>query len=165
MVFAKTPKAARHLSRQIQEKQTSKTYLCIVTKDLSHQMGTEKILLTDYLKKDGRTNTSKIVPASDKAGKKAELAYTVKAVKDDTSLLEVELYTGRHHQIRVQLSAHAGGILGDTKYNPESRRLGRTSGIALFSNSLNFLHPATNKPVSFSALPSGSVWDAFIPFE
>lgn len=161
MVFAKTPQAAKELSRQIQERKMEKTYLCVVQKDLSEQIGREKIFLEDYIRKDGRTNTSIIVSKTDKTGKCAQLYYRVLEVVDGNSLVEVWLLTGRHHQIRVQMAAHVGGLVGDTKYNPLATRKQVRNGIALFSNSLRFLHPGTKKPVFVTDLPEGEIWNKF----
>lgn len=166
MVFAKTPQAAKELSRQIQEKKMEKTYLCVVQKDLSEQVGKDRIYLEDYIRKDGRSNTSIIVPKSDKAGKCAQLYYRVLEVVDGNSLVEVRLLTGRHHQIRVQMAAHVGGLVGDTKYNPLATREQGRKGVALFSNSLRFLHPRTKKIIYVTDFPEGEMWDRFtLPFK
>lgn len=166
MVFAKTPQAAKELSKQIQEKKMEKTYLCVVQKDLSEQVGRERTYLEDYIRKDGRTNTSVIVPKSDKAGKCAQLYYRVLEVVDGNSLVEIRLLTGRHHQIRVQMAAHVGGLVGDTKYNPLATREQGRKGVALFSNSLRFLHPKTKKTIYVTDFPEGELWDCFtLPFE
>ena len=161
MVFAKTPFAAKELSRQIQENLVEKHYLCVVTKDLSTEQGMEKKKLTDYLKKDARQNVSVIVPKSDKNGKKAELFYKVLQVKEECSLIEVELITGRHHQIRVQMSAHVAGLWGDTKYNPNQAKETGWKEIALFSHRLSFCHPKTKKKMTFSLKPEGEIWGRF----
>lgn len=161
MVFGKTPFATKELNRQIQQGQTKKSYLCIVTKDLSPQVGNPPVLLTDYLQKDARSNCSKIVPAGTKNAKKAELYYKVLATKEGLSLLEVNLLTGRHHQIRVQMAAHVGGIYGDSKYNGTNHTKGEWKNIALFSHSLTFTHPKTKKELSFTLSPTGDVWEIF----
>lgn len=165
MVFAKTPFAAGELSRQIQKKEFCKKYLAVVTADLSENLGKEKELLTDYLVKNGKTNLSSVTTEKDPAGKKAQLYYTVKNVKDNLSLVEVELLTGRHHQIRVQLKTHIGGIAGDTKYNAEDKNPTRNNGalapdkktgwkeIALFAYHLELLHPKTKKKMVFEQMP------------
>ncbi len=182
MVFAKTPFAAGELSRQIQKKQFCKKYLAVVTANLEQKLGKEKELLTDYLIKNGRTNLSFVTTEKDPNGKKAQLYYTVKKVKDNLSLVEVELLTGRHHQIRVQLKTHIGGIAGDTKYNAElmeTNRDGSNTGsmeqtargaavnlenltvgkktdwkeIALFAYHLEFIHPKTKKKMVFEQMP------------
>ena len=169
MVFAKTPFAGGELSKQIQKKQFCKKYLAVVTADLSDKIGKEKELLTDYLVKNGRTNLSSITTEKDKNGKKAQLYYTVKNVKENLSLVELELLTGRHHQIRVQLKEHIGGIWGDTKYNAEAENMCINSNenvdnavilekrvwkeIALFAYHLEFLHPKTKKKMVFEQMP------------
>lgn len=161
MVFAKNSQAAKELSKQVQERKMEKTYLCVVQKDLQSQIGQEKVYLEDYLRKDGRTNTSKIVPKTDKAGKCAKLYYRVLEVVDGKSLVEVNLLTGRHHQIRVQMAAHVGGLVGDTKYNSLATREEGRNGVALFSNSLRFLHPRTKKEIFITDWPKGEVWNTF----
>lgn len=161
MVFGKTPFATKELNKQIQNRKVKKTYLCVVTKDLSDEIGKEKVLLSDYLKKDARNNISMVVPKSDKNGKKAELFYQVKKAADGLSLLEVELLTGRHHQIRVQMAEHVAPLWGDTKYNPKSMEEKGWQQIALFSNSFMFCHPKTKKEVRISLEPSGGIWDRF----
>lgn len=159
MVFGKTPFATKELNKQIQNRQVKKTYLCVVTKDLSEQLGKDKVLLTDYLKKDAKNNRSMVVPETDKNGKKAQLYYQVKKVENGLSLLEVELLTGRHHQIRVQMAAHLAPLWGDTKYNPQAKEEKGWKQIALFSNSFTFTHPKTKKSMTVSLEPSGGIWD------
>ncbi|MCI9435549.1 MAG: RNA pseudouridine synthase, partial [Bacilli bacterium] len=163
MVFGKTPNATKELNRQIQQGQVKKTYLCVVTKDLSSQIQEEPKLLTDYLQKDAKNNCSKIVSANEKNAKKAQLYYKVLAVKEGFSLIEVDLLTGRHHQIRVQIAAHIAGIYGDSKYNSTHTVNGEWKNIALFSNSITFTHPKTKKELYFTISPSGDIWDKFIP--
>lgn len=161
MVFGKTPYSTKELNRQIQQGQVKKTYLCVVTKDLSLQIQNEPILLTDYLQKDAKNNCSKIVSAKEKNAKKAQLYYKILAVKEGFSLIEIDLLTGRHHQIRVQMAAHVAGIYGDSKYNPSNSMDGNWKNIALFSNSLTFIHPKTKKELCFTLSPSGDIWDKF----
>lgn len=161
MVFGKTPDATKELNRQIQERSMEKTYLCVVTKDLSEQLGAEKVFLQDYLHKDGKNNISKVVSKEDKRGKKAELYYKVLQVKNGKSLVEVELLTGRHHQIRVQMATHVAGIWGDSKYNGAGKTVHSWKNIALFSNSISFVHPKTKKKVTFSLEPKGEIWSIF----
>lgn len=154
MVYAKTPKAASELSRQFSAHDTEKTYLAVLTGRLPETSG----VLENRLERDGRTNTSSVV---DTGGKQARLEYRVLAERDGRSLAEVRLYTGRHHQIRVQM-AHAGaGIYGDMKYNREAtekwNRERKTptgsKGLGLFSCGLIFSHPATGKQMKFKVLP------------
>ena len=162
MAFAKTPFAAKELSKQIQEQKMQKTYYCIVTKDLSQKIGQEKTLLSDYLEKNQRNNVSTVVKNKTKNSKKAELYYEVLDAKENLSLIRVELLTGRHHQIRVQMAHHLAGIWGDTKYKSSATdEKGNWKNIALFSNSLSFIHPKTKKSVSFHLNPQGGIWETF----
>ena len=105
MVYAKTSKAAARLSEQIRQKQFSKKYLVIVDGKMEQKQG----ILEDYLWKNERTNTSKVVEEGTKNAKYAKLKYEVLKYVPETNLsvLKITLETGRHHQIRVQLS-HAG---------------------------------------------------------
>ena len=169
MVFAKTPFAAGELSKQIQKKDFCKKYLAVLTADLSDKLGKDKELLTDYLVKNGRTNLSSVTTEKDPNGKKAQLYYTVKNVKDGLSIVEVELLTGRHHQIRVQMKKHLGGIWGDTKYNKDAEELCVNNSenvdnsavkqkavwkeTALFAYHLEFVHPKTKKKMVFEEMP------------
>ena len=180
MVFAKTQKAAASLSRQIQQKNVDKYYRAVVEGIPKPQQGT----LEDFLLRDGKTNTSRVVPQGTKGAKKAVLRYRVVKSRPDASqeqekdvhrmksglsvkqpeperpvsLLEIQLETGRHHQIRVQL-AHAGHpLVGDKKYNA-----GCQSGylpIGLCSVRLAFEHPVTGKRMEFSIEPAGPAFAA-----
>lgn len=154
MVFAKNQKAAASLSKQIQQKSVDKYYYAVVEGVTDTPQGK----LEDYLLRDGKTNTSKVVTAATKGAKKAVLQYRVLAVNEvlPQSLLEIKLDTGRHHQIRVQM-AHAGyPLVGDKKYNP-----GCQSGympIGLCSVRLAFVHPTTGKQVEFEISPQGEAF-------
>ena len=101
MIFAKTSKAASRLSNQVREKVFKKKYLAVVDGKIMQKQGT----LEDYLYKDERNNTSKVVHKDKKHAKLAKLDYQVLKYNEvkDLSLLEINLHTGRHHQIRVQL--------------------------------------------------------------
>lgn len=137
LVFAKTPFAAKSLSEQVTNHTIGKYYLAEIDGEIKNEKGT----LEDYLLKDARTNTSKVVKEGTAKSKKAVLHYK----KRDEHLLEIELVTGRHHQIRVQL-AHAGmPLVCDTKYNAKavSGRLG------LCAYHLTFRHPKTGKEMDF----------------
>ncbi|ROR23643.1 23S rRNA pseudouridine1911/1915/1917 synthase [Mobilisporobacter senegalensis] len=164
MVFAKTPHMAKTLSEQIRLKKITKKYLAVSTSDMSNELDNKKRLLTDYIAKDGRTNLSKITSQTDKNGKKAELYYKVldvikEEIDEDTklSLIEIELLTGRHHQIRLQMSAHGNPLWGDTKYNPAfSDVLNNTrkwTDIALFAYQLEFSHPKSKEKMKFEIRP------------
>lgn len=165
MVFAKTPFSAKELSKQLQKHEIKKKYLAVVTADLSSELNKPKILLTDYIAKDSRNNLSKIVAPNDTSGKKASLYYRVLAVEHSNSsflsLLDIELLTGRHHQIRVQMATHMTGIWGDTKYNPNFQKEKNWTNMALFAYDLSFIHPKTKKLLHFQTLPTHDIFQKF----
>ena len=126
MVYAKNLKAAAHLSRQVQEGKLEKIYQALVRGKPVDNVGK----YVDYLLKDGKTNTSRIVDKSVAGAKRAELEYQIlekKEQEDGTvrSLVEIHLHTGRHHQIRV-VAAHGTPLMGDIKYGaPAAASVGR----------------------------------------
>ena len=158
LVFAKNKAAAASLSAQVQDGRAEKIYRAMVCGTFEEA---KEGILEDILYKDVKSNTSRVVqPESKEAGlgKKAKLAYKV---LQELSLegqiyseLEIKLYTGRHHQIRVQLS-HAGhSILGDTKYGSEaskalSAQIGK--GLKLCAYRLTLIHPKTGEKMTFTA--------------
>ena len=168
MVYAKTKEAAADLSRQISEGTMKKRYLTVVTMDLKN--ASEKGgLLQDYLVKDARSNTSKLVTKGTKDAKEAALRYQVLASgvvrvgeeEQPVSLLEIALLTGRHHQIRLQMSKYFGGVWGDTKYNPAFQNKRGWFNVALFAYSLTFNHPRTKKEIGFQTYPLASPFNQF----
>ncbi len=161
MVFAKTPLAAKRLSESVRGNDMKKQYLAVLNYDGTKELLKDKKQLIDYLVKDARTNCSRITSAQDKDGKKAELFYQIKEVKEGCSLAEVELMTGRHHQIRLQMATHLGGIWGDTKYNPMFKDKAGFSRMGLYAYQLAFTHPITKRKVDFTLLPDGEPFDLF----
>lgn len=155
LVFAKTPAAAKELNRQLQSKEFGKYYRALVTGTPPQKDGT----LENYMVKDGKTNTSRICTKDTKDAKLARLHYHIvddgsnlfSAVPGDfgCSELEIHLDTGRHHQIRCQLSHIGCPIVGDTKYNPSSSSDKKWQQIHLCACRLEFKHPATHKPLCF----------------
>lgn len=139
MVFAKTSKAASRLNEQIRENKIEKKYYCVVSGILKNKSD----ILKDYLLKDSKMN--KVVV--NKKGKYAELDYKVLAEKENLSLIEVNLHTGRSHQIRVQFSSRNYPLFGDQKYNKKAI-VGEQ--IALYSFSLSFKHPISKEVMTFS---------------
>lgn len=139
MVFAKTSKAASRLNEQIRENKIEKKYYCVVSGILKNKSD----ILKDYLLKDSKMN--KVVV--NKKGKYAELDYKVLAEKENLSLIEVNLHTGRSHQIRVQFSSRNYPLFGDQKYNKKAI-VGEQ--IALYSFSLSFKHPVSKEVMTFS---------------
>lgn len=178
LVLAKNKRAAAKLSRQVTEEQTEKYYYAVVCGCSFEKQGD----LEDYLLKDGRMNLSSVVPPEMKDAKRAALHYEIIAermtaavtgVEEDIreqggsevagsckiALARIRLYTGRHHQIRVQMS-HAGmSLLGDYKYaDAETVRLSKQMQIkeaALCAYRLTFFHPTTGKRMEFQIRPEG----------
>lgn len=158
MVYAKNQKAAAALSRQLQSGQMKKIYRAVVCGKLVDSVGS----YVDYLLKDGKSNCSQVVDKDTAGAKRAELNYRVLAEEEaegeePISLVEIELLTGRHHQIRAQFAAHGHPLRGDNKYNPDCK-----GGFpALSAVRLSFLHPATGKRVEFSMEPQGELFGRF----
>ncbi|MEI3356818.1 MAG: RNA pseudouridine synthase [Clostridia bacterium] len=147
MIFAKTSKAASRLSNQVREKIFKKKYLAVVDGKFEKNQGT----LEDYLYKDERHNMSKVVKKEKKNSKLAKLDYKVLKYNQvkDLSLVEINLHTGRHHQIRVQLSNFGHSIFGDQKYGTR----GKGKQIALWAYELTIIHPVTKEELTFKDLP------------
>lgn len=155
VVFAKTSKALPRLNKLFSDKKAQKTYWAIVKNAPQKPHDT----LTHWLKRNPKQNKSyahvKEVPES----KKAILDYKVVKKLDSFYLVEIDLKTGRHHQIRSQLSFIGSPIKGDLKYGfPRSNKDG---SIHLHARKLTFNHPVKKEPLSITApLPNDSVWDA-----
>jgi len=147
MIFAKTSKGASRLSTQVREKILKKKYIAVVDGKLESKSGS----LEDYLYKDERNNMSKVVNKEKKNAKLAKLDYKVLKYNEvkDLSLLEVDLHTGRHHQIRVQLANFSHSIFGDQKYGTR----GKLKQIALWACELTIEHPVTKEKMVFKDLP------------
>ena len=147
MVFAKTSKAASRLSEQVRNKTFKKEYLTIVDGRPKENSGT----LENYLLKNEKNNISKVVKEGTKNSKYAKLDYDLVKYNEeiDLSLLKILLHTGRHHQIRVQLSNFGHSICGDQKYGTR----GRGKQISLWAYKLTIEHPITKEKMSFVDLP------------
>lgn len=141
MVFAKTSKAAERLSKQITNNEFKKTYYAIV-----EGVSKKEAHLTDYLYKDEKSRTSKVTTKDN--GKLAELEYTTIKTIDNLSLIKINLLTGRHHQIRVQLSNSGYPLYGDHRYNKNFIHDNKTN-IALIAKELSFYHPTTKELLHF----------------
>ena len=142
MVFAKSSKAASRLSEDIKNhRDFNKTYLCVIEGTLKEKEGT----LKDYLlkKEDGNT----IVTDKSK-GKMSILNYKVLKEKDNYSLVEVELVTGRHHQIRVQFSSRNHPLYGDSRYGKYTK-----DDICLYAYKLSFIHPTLKEKMEYKVEP------------
>ncbi len=157
VLFAKTSKALSRLNALFQKKEVRKTYLACVApapKDLDCR-------LEHYLRKDASKNKSTVVRAGRPGAKKAELEYRVLAHGQRYTLLEISPLTGRHHQIRCQLSAIGCPIKGDLKYGAARSNL--DGGIHLHAHGLNFRHPVSGLQVVIKApLPEHDpLWQFF----
>ena len=148
MGFAKTSKAASRLSEEVRLKEFQKTYLVIVNGKMENKKGT----LEDYLLKNERNNISKVVKENTKNSKLAILDYEVLKYDEeiDLSVLKINLHTGRHHQIRVQLSSRNHSIYGDQKYGGR----GHGKQITLWAYKLKIKHPTTKEIMEFTSIPS-----------
>ena len=160
MVFAKNQKAAANLSDQVQDGTMVKFYQAVLTGELPEECGE----LEAYLLKDSRSNTSKVVKKGTKGAKCARLRYEVLDIfETDRGILSyvlIELLTGRHHQIRVQMAEQGAGIYGDTKYNPLfTSTKQRYQQIALFATRLEFEHPVSGEAMVFKCEPQGDAFD------
>jgi len=147
MVFAKTSKAAARLSEQVRNKEFKKTYLAIVDGKLEKA----EAVLENYLLKNERTNTSKVVEESTKNAKYAKLEYELMKYNEETnlSLVKVKLHTGRHHQIRLQFANIGHSLYGDQKYGTR----GRGKQICLWAYELTIKHPITKQEMTFNTEP------------
>lgn len=156
MVFAKTGKAAARLSQAIRDFELNKTYLCVVNGVVKENRG----VLTNYLKKNKRTNTVQVVPELTDGAKYAELEYVVLERKQKVTLLAVKLRTGRSHQIRVQLKHIGHPVYGDVRYGGDI--LAKGHNLALWAYKLEFNHPTTKEKLTFSVFPPDIVpWTVF----
>ncbi len=147
MVFAKTSKAASRLSEQVRNKEFNKKYLCIVDGKMENNKGIYK----DFLLKNEKTNTSKVVKEGTKNSKEAILDYEVVKYdeKINMSVVKVNLQTGRHHQIRVQFASRNHSLSGDQKYGTR----GRGKGLALWAYHLSIIHPVKKERMIFEEFP------------
>ena len=147
MIFAKTSKAASRLSEQIRNKEFEKEYLVIADGKFEEPRG----IYEDYLWKNEKNNISKIVDEKSKNAKIAKLDYKVVKYNEETnlSLVKVKLHTGRHHQIRVQLSGRNHSIYGDQKYGTR----GRGKQLCLWAYKLTINHPTTKEKMTFECYP------------
>lgn len=154
MVFAKTSKSAERLTKQIQNDKFKKVYYAIICGKLKN-----KDTLTDYLIKDETTNTSHIT--THEIGKLSTLDYTTIKTINNLSLVEINLHTGRHHQIRVQFASRHAPLYGDHKYNPNVKKTD-LNDIALIAKTLSFKHPTTKEELSFNIdIPNKYPWTLF----
>ena len=147
MVFAKTSKAASRLTAQIVEGTMKKRYLAVVV----GKPRESRMKLIHYLQKNARTNTVQVVPELTTGAKRAELEYNVIDANDKVSLVDVDLFTGRSHQIRVQMKTIGCPVYGDVKYGGD--KLAKGHNLALWAYELKFVHPTTKQNMTFKVYP------------
>lgn len=157
VLFAKTSKALVRLNEQLREGGFDKVYLAIVENEPKTPEGT----LIHFLQRNTKLNMSSVSEKQSYNSKRAELNYELIGATDNYYLLRVELLTGRHHQIRAQLSAFGCPIKGDLKYG--ARRSNHNGGIYLHSYSLTFTHPVSLEKMTVTAPvdKNDNLWSAF----
>ena len=157
VLFAKTSKALVRLNEMIREGRIRKIYWALTEQTPEPEEGT----LVHYLLRDGRTNRSRVYEAPRPEAKRAELRYRTVGASTRYTLVEVELLTGRHHQIRTQLAKIGCPIRGDLKYG--AKRSLPNGGISLHSRTVAFEHPVRREPVEVTApVPTGdNLWAYF----
>jgi len=153
VVFARTSKALERLNAQFRDKETNKVYWAIAESKPEQESGT----LIHYLKKNEKQNKSYATNDEVPGSKKAILHYKLIGSSDKYFLLEIELETGRHHQIRVQLSTIGCRIKGDVKYG--AKRPNPDGSISLHARTLEFFHPTSKEVLKFTApVPNDPLW-------
>ena len=145
VIYAKTSKALTRLTQMVKNREIKKTYWAVVPKtEIPAQQR-----LVHYLLKNEKNNKTTVYPKTTEGAKEAVLNYQIIKVLDNFQLLEVDLETGRHHQIRAQLSKIGVPIKGDLKYG--SARSNQDGGIHLHARALEFLHPVTKEIIKITA--------------
>lgn len=157
VLFAKTSKALPRLNKLFAEhEKVKKTYWAIVGNKPPKESGT----LTHWLTRNEKTNTAKAYDREVPNSKMAVLDYKLIAVSERYFLLEIQLHTGRHHQIRCQLAKMGCPIKGDLKYG--APRSNSDGSICLHARKLELEHPVTHKLLSITAsVPKDALWQAF----
>jgi 23S rRNA pseudouridine1911/1915/1917 synthase len=152
VLFTRTSKAAARLAKQFREKTVRKTYFAWVQGNPER----DSEMLEDWLLRSTNRNVTRVSREGVDGAKLAQLTYSVRRRSGDRTLLEIELHTGRHHQIRVQLSSRGWSILGDVKYG--GPKCDNPKALALHAASLSFEHPTTKERIELSAdLPA--IWE------
>ena len=159
VLFARTSKALTRLNAMFQSHELiRKTYWAIVEKN-DRLLGNEAIRLENYLWRNEKQNKSFVVKPGTKDAKRAVLTYKAIAHSDRYTLLEINLETGRHHQIRCQLAAIGCPIKGDLKYG--AKRSNPDGGISLHARKIEFVHPVSKLSISITApVPDDTLWKA-----
>ncbi len=155
VIFARTSKALERLNAMFSNRETQKTYWAVVKNKPVRAQDT----LVHYLKRNEKNNTSKAHLNEVPDSKKAILDYTIIKTLDNYFALEINLHTGRHHQIRAQLAAIGCPIKGDLKYGFD--RSNPDGGIHLHARKLVFTHPVSKEPIEITApTPQDAIWNS-----
>tara|TARA_R110001599_G_scaffold19921_1_gene75830 strand:+ start:7725 stop:8411 length:687 start_codon:yes stop_codon:yes gene_type:complete len=155
IIFARTSKALERLNKMLRDKTIKKTYWAVV----KNQPTKEQDTLTNFLKKNPKNNKSTAYSKEIDGSKKAILHYKTIKKLDNYSLLEIDLETGRHHQIRCQISAIGSPIKGDLKYG--FNRSNKDGSIHLHARRINFTHPVSKEIIQITAsVPNDVIWKA-----
>ncbi|MFT3994676.1 MAG: RluA family pseudouridine synthase [Dysgonomonas sp.] len=153
VIFAKTSKSLSRLNEMFKTKDIKKTYWAIVKKSPKESTGT----LQNYLVRNEKQNKSYAYDVEKPNSKKAILHYQIISRSDNYNLLEIDLETGRHHQIRCQLAKIGCPIKGDLKYGAE--RSNPDGGISLHARHISFIHPVSKELIEVTApLPDEKLW-------
>lgn len=156
VIFARTSKALARINEMLKERTITKVYWAVV----KQRPAIEEGKLIHYLRKDGDKNKTWASDHPTKEGKRAELDYLLINQSDKYSLLEITLHTGRHHQIRAQLSKIGSPVKGDVKYG--SDRANPDKSIHLHARMLEFLHPVSKQKITVIAPPPNEdLWNYF----
>lgn len=153
VLFARTSKALERMNAQFKNRETQKTYWAVVNGHLDQPIQT----LQHYLVRNEKSNTSKAHLKEVPASKLASLSYRTLGQGDKFTWVEIDLHTGRHHQIRSQFSAIGHPIKGDLKYG--AARSNPNGGIDLHARKLVFQHPVTKEQIEVVATPPAGLWD------
>lgn len=155
VLFARTSKALPRLNDLFKNRETQKTYWAVVKNKPKEETDT----LVHYLKRNEKSNTSRAHIKEVPNSKKASLDYKIIKALNNYYVLEVNLHTGRHHQIRSQLSAIGSPIKGDLKYGFD--RSNPDGGIHLHARKLEFIHPVTKEHLVITApVPNDTIWQS-----
>ena len=155
IIFARTSKSLERLNKMLRDKTIHKTYWAVVKKHPKK----EKDTLINYLRKNPKNNKSTAYTKEIEGSKKAVLHYTVLKKLDNYSLIEIDLETGRHHQIRTQLSTIGSPIKGDLKYG--FNRSNKDGSIHLHARKIKFTHPVSKELINITApTPKEVIWNA-----
>ncbi len=160
ILYARTSKALARLNEMFRKGEIKKTYLAIVRERPPQDQAT----LEHFLKKNEKQNKTYVYDTEVKGSKKASLEYRLAGRSERYYLLEIQLHSGRHHQIRAQLAAIGCPVKGDLKYGYS--RSNNDGSISLIARRLEFIHPVKKeKIVITSPFPDGDIWNSFYPDE